>query len=241
MADQAAAPVADTTPVASATPAAESAPAPSLLSDGAAPPADQTPADSKPADGAAPAEKPKSLLTDNDDGKTPSDADAPSDANKGDTPAEYQSFTLPEGLTLDEAALAKAVPVFKDLKLDQESAQKLVSFYAEQVKASNDALVQEQIAHQQRTIDEWRAATAADKEIGGDKLAQNLGIAKKAWNALATPAMREMFDDWGISNHPEVVRFLYRVGSKLSEDTFVPNNGAPQTKAQTLAGALYEQ
>jgi len=235
-----AAPAPEATPSAPAAPAADAPPAAaSLLSD--APPADSTPAESKPADG-APSEPPakKSLLSETDDGKTPQKADAPSDANKGDTPAEYQAFTLPDGMTLDEETLANASPIFKELNLDQAGAQKLVSFYAETVQKAEQSLLQEQMANQVRVIEEWRAATAADQEIGGDKLQENLGIAKRAWTALASPELRQMFDDWGISNHPEVVRLLYRVGTKLSEDTFVPNNAASQPKPQTLAGALYE-
>jgi hypothetical protein len=80
--------------------------------------------------------------------------------------------------------------------------------------------------------EEWRTATTSDKELGGEKLKENLGIAKRALNAFdplpastdgkpATTPLRTLLEETGLGNHPEVLRLLFRAGKAISEDTVV--------------------
>ena len=52
-------------------------------------------------------------------------------------PESYTDFSVPEGHTLDAAAIESATPIFRELGLTQDQAQKLVSFYSEQIGKIN--------------------------------------------------------------------------------------------------------
>ena len=81
----------------------------------------------------------------------------------------------------------------------------------------------EQIA---KARNEWADTSRADKEFGGEKLAENLATAKKAMDAFATPELRTLLDESGLGNHPEVIRMFYRTGKAMSEDRFVTGQAA---------------
>jgi hypothetical protein len=191
------------------------------------------------AEEAATGDLPASLLAEDDDATQADDADAPGDAKQTDSASDYQPFALPDGVTLDEGLLAKAVPILKDLKLDQAGAQKLVSFFAEQRQADLAGVEQSITAAHVAQVQEWQAASRSDKEFGGPNLTKNLGIAKQALKTFGTPELRQLFDGLGISNHPEVIRAFYRVGGRLSEDTLAAPGGATPTGGQRAADIIY--
>ncbi len=56
-------------------------------------------------------------------------------------PDTYADFVMPEGVELDSALLTEAAPLFKELGLTQDQAQKLVDFQAKQVQASSESNV----------------------------------------------------------------------------------------------------
>lgn len=141
------------------------------------------------------------------------EAQKPSEPEK---PVEYTDFTMPEGVTLDKDALGRFVPIAQELKLGQEQAQKLVSLYAEQQKASAAAAAKAW-SDQQKA---WEGAARTDKEFGGDGLDANLAVAKQALDRFGTPELKAYLDDFGGGNHPEVIRFFYRIGKAVSDDTF---------------------
>ena len=86
---------------------------------------------------------------------------------------------------------------------------------------------------------DWAASAKTDKEFGGDKLAENLGIAKQARDQFATPELRKLLETSPLGNNPEVIRLFYRIGKAISSDTYVPGGkAAPSAStAQRLYGA----
>ena len=94
-----------------------------------------------------------------------------------------------------------------------------------------------QKTRQDATVAGWLDQAKADPEFGGDKLAENLAVAKKALDAFGSPELVKMLNESGLGNHPEIVRAFYRAGQKISSGSFVPSGaGAPQTRdaAKTL-------
>lgn len=153
---------------------------------------------------------------------------------EGTTPAgapEAYTFTAPEGLALDDAVIADFSRVAKELNLTQDAAQKLVSELAP--KLAEQTLAAQTQAYQAQ-VESWLTATKSDKEIGGDKLNENLAVAKKALDAFGTPELRKYLDDTGLGNHPEIVRAFYKVGQAISEDRMVPS-GAQGAQAGGLS------
>lgn len=133
-----------------------------------------------------------------------------------ETPAEVdvKAFKMPEGVELDTVVAEAFAPVAKDLGLNQEQAQKLADFHAQEVARQT----QLQAANWQEQQGKWQEATKSDAEFGGEKFDENLGLASKALDKFGTPELKEALVSTGAGNHPEFVRLLYRVGKAMGED-----------------------
>lgn len=129
-------------------------------------------------------------------------------------PDEYE-FTPGEGQEFDGKTIEHFSEVARELNLSQEAAQTLLSKMAP-VMAERQA---EQIAAVQA---QWAEDSKGDKEFGGDKLTENLGLAKQAMDQYATPELRTLLNESGMGNHPEVIRLFVKVGKTISEDGFIP-------------------
>lgn len=160
--------------------------------------------------------------TDQDAAKTP----AP------EVPDTYE-LKMPEGLEPDAALLAKATPLFKELKLTGEQAQKLSDLYAGKLAETRKA----HLDAWNGLLDGWREAARTDPEIGGARFAENVGAAKTALDRFGTPELKKALDEYGLGNHPELVRFCCRVGKALGEDRLV--DGKPGGGAVDPAKVLY--
>lgn len=143
-------------------------------------------------------------------------------------PDTYADFALPEGMSLDEGLLTEAAPLFKELGLTQEQAQKLVDFQAKQVQAGS----QKQVDAFNQQLNEWNTATL--KEFSEEQIA----TARGAVDAYGTPELKQLLNDYGVGSHPEVVRFMEKVGATLKED--VPGGSTnPAAKAKDVVNQLY--
>lgn len=132
-------------------------------------------------------------------------------------PEKYE-FKAPEGMEYDPAILDSFSGAAREANLTQEAAQKLIDKMAPAIAARQADQVQ--AIHK-----EWQEASTADKEFGGEKLAENLGVARKALDAFGTPDLRKLLEETGLGNHPEVIRFLFKTGKAISEDKFVGGRG----------------
>ncbi|HHC2695406.1 peptidase [Klebsiella pneumoniae] len=168
------------------------------------------PQDDKPADGDKPADKP------DDKEQKPEGA-----------PEKYE-FKPAEGQELDTAALEQFEPIARELNLTNEQAQKMVDLYGTKIMP----MVQKQQAEAwQAQTEEWAATVKADKEIGGDKLTANLGVAQRALDTFGTPALKEYLNGTGLGNHPELVKAFVKVGKAMSEDGMVTGKESGQRSA----------
>lgn len=146
--------------------------------------------------------------------ETPAAATEEAPATEQGQPVEYTDFTVPEGVALDADALGEFVPFAKELGLNQEQAQRLVdmgSMIASKMQQSS-------IENWQKQTSEWAEQTKADKEIGGKEFDANIGVALKAIETFGTPELKALLDESGIGNHPEIVRFAYKIGKAIGED-----------------------
>lgn len=137
----------------------------------------------------------------------------PGEAPKAPEVPESYSFTMPEGVELDKAAADEFTAVAKELKLDQATAQKVADVGAR--------MAQRQAEQHQALVTKWTETVKTDKEIGGDKLDENLAVARRAIERFGTPELKDVLNASGLGNHPEVVRAFYRAGLAIREDGFV--------------------
>ena len=157
------------------------------------------------------------------------------DAPQG-APDKYE-FKPVEGRTLDSETMSTFAEVAKELGLTQDSAQRILDRMAPQ-------MAQRQQAQIEAIRTEWVEASKTDAEFGGDKIAENLAVAKKALDQFGTPELRALLNESGLGNHPEIIRLMYRAGKSISEDTYVGRSagtgGKPLPKSfADAASALY--
>lgn len=150
-------------------------------------------------------------------------------------PENYADFTMPEGIEIDKAALESFTPVAKELNLTQEQAQKLVDMYATQLNSLQIAQ-NEQVVQMRK---DWVAQVREDQEIGGAKFTENIGAAVQALIRYGTPELRQALDQTGLGDHPEMIRFCYRIGKAISEDALIPGSPAVPKPPKTAAEIIY--
>lgn len=148
--------------------------------------------------------------------------DKPEDKKSEGAPEAYD-FTAPEGVELDDQSVAAFADVAKELNLSQESAQKIL-------EKVSPVMAQRQAAAFENVKTEWATASKGDAEFGGDKLPENLAVAKSAMDKFATPELKTLLEESGMGNHPEVIRLMYRVGKAISQDTFVAGDSVKANK-----------
>lgn len=160
--------------------------------------------------------------------------DADTENQEAGAPDEYETFVVPEGYGVDETVLNEYQDWAKELELSQEQAQAGVNLVAKMQEAQAEKWVE-----QQKT---WVDDAKSDKEIGGESFDQNVATAVKARDAFGNPEFSEMLDSSGLGNHPEMIRFLNRVGKAISEDRVVVGgtNVAPQTRESLLYPSMQQ-
>lgn len=166
--------------------------------------------------------------------------DAPAD-DGGDAPAndaapvvpEKYELTAPEGMTFDDEAMAVADPVFRELGLSNEAAQKLMPVAGEFAQRVATAAVEKAQADSETQFAAQKAAWAneakADAEIGGDKWDETVTLSARALDKLGYPAgspFRQFLTETGLGNHPEMIRAMRRVGERVSDDGLERGGGA---------------
>lgn len=163
----------------------------------------------KPAGEAADGAKPE--------GDKPEGEKAEGDKKPEGAPEEYEDFAVAEGVALDAEAITEFKGLAKELGLSQADAQKVVDL-------GPKMLEKWQAKHAEAittTVAKWAEDARADKEIGGDKLNENLAVAKKALDAFGTPELKTLLNESGLGNHPELIRLLHKAGKAISEDGYV--------------------
>jgi len=187
-----------------------------LLADETKPSPDATTTPGEGASADAPT-KPDEQKVDDTTADTTADAKPPDAEPPAPKAPENYEFTvpdgLPEGYELDSTVIGQVGKVAKELDLTQEQAQSLVS----EVWPVMHRRTEEQ---QAALNNEWVSQTKADPEIGGLKLDDSIISAKLAVKAYGSEGLQELLKG-PIGNHPEVVRFMAKVGATVSEDKFV--------------------
>jgi hypothetical protein len=138
------------------------------------------------------------------------------------------TFETPEGVTLDETSTNEFKSIAKDLKLPKDAAQKFVDLAVKREQARTEAFVKQ--------VKDWGEQVKADKELG---TTENLAAARKTIDTFGTPELKGLLESSGMGNHPEVIRFVQRIGKAISEDTFVAGRNGGGAAPRDAADVLY--
>ena len=149
-------------------------------------------------------------------------------------PADYD-LKLPEGSPLSADDLAATLKDAKAAGQTKEQAEKTLEIKDQAVRTA----LQRQGELVKQVQAEWKSAVAKDPEIGGDALAENVELAKRAWDKLASPELKRWADQTGLGNNPEVVRLMVRVGKLIGEDGIVRGTSGAAPKSRNPEDVLY--
>jgi hypothetical protein len=146
-------------------------------------------------------------------------------------------FEPPENIQVDEDMKTQFQEIAKEEQLSEEAAKKLWDLGMQQIQNSDpNQWVSETI---EKNREQWVGETTKDSEIGGDNLETTRQNAKLAVRQFGNEKFFDVLEKSGLESHPEVVRFLNKVGQNLGEDQNVqPGTGANQ-RSLTPAEILY--
>ena len=152
---------------------------------------------------------------------------------------EFNTKLSDDSLELDPEIVTTFGEVAKELDLPQDAAQKVLDKVAPAMQARQAKLIED-------TKIEWANQSQSDQEFGGESLSANLEVAKQSLDAFGTDAFRALLQESGLGNHPEVIRFMYRAGKAISEDSYVGNSQGANPRGSNIpkdfngiANALY--
>lgn len=170
------------------------------------------------------------------EGEPPAGGESDGDGEGGDNSVDFANLEMPDGMVLDDAAVEQFGSVIKELGLNQEQTQKMATAYAQLQQAK----AQEAGEAFSQQLDHWYEQSATDKEFGGDKFEQSAKLAVQAVEKFGGPELKQVLEDTGLGNHPEVIRFMYRVGKAVSEDNPGSGGNGP-TEKRDRASVLYPE
>jgi len=145
---------------------------------------------------------------------------------------EYADFVLPDGAEADPALKAEFIPIVKELGLNQAGAQKLVDFKAK--------LDQHTVQTWGNHVKELKETAMKDPEIGGGNYQPAITASKQAISKFGTPEFRKMLNHYGVGAHPEMIRFLSKVGQATGETTIPLGGGATTVAEKPLHELMYK-
>lgn len=175
-----------------------------------------------------------------DDGTGDAADPAQADDTPQGAPEAYEEFVLPEGMPEGMVLEPEATNAFKEAakadNLSQAQAQRYVDLAANLVKKTIDGFGQ---AHIER-IEQWAEQVKADPLVGGPKYDENVQVALSAVSQFGDPELTQAFKEYGLGNHPAIVRAFYRVGKAITENSQPHGLGSesparPVNREQALA------
>ena len=171
-----------------------------------------------------PAEQTEAVAGEEEESKTLLSGDEGDGEGENAIPEKYE-FEPPEGVEVDASKIESFGETAKELGLSQKQFQQLVEYDMER----NASALKDMSTQFSERINHWAEETKADKELGGESLDENLGLAKQAIDTFGSPQLAKLIDapsadnpdGLGLGNHPEVIRLFYRVGRAISESDLV--------------------
>lgn len=215
-----------------------------------------TPVDPAPAADPAPADPAPAAEGDNDDGSTllgggaegeeapKKEGEEGADGDESPAPAgapETYELTAGEGQEFDKSSFDVVEPIFREIGLSNDQAQKLVSAYGEKIMPALAEKAKAQLETQAATTrKEWSDAFHNDPDLGGANKDKTLSDAARAFDHYGLKkgeGFRQLLDESGLGNHPDLIRFVARVGRDLDEGGFERGGAVAQPK--TPEGKMY--
>jgi len=154
----------------------------------------------------------------------------------GEAPEAYE-LTPPEGFTIDKTSLDVFDPVFRELGLTKEGAQKVVDAAPAFVEHITNQVQNAQVQQIVDTRKQWADAALADPEIGGANLDRSKQYAASVFDRYGLKPdgpFRTLLNESGLANHPDMIRVFAKIGHDMGEDGFPVGEGAPRVPSSRV-------
>lgn len=126
---------------------------------------------------------------------------------------EYYVFQFAPETVVDTALIDEFKRFAFEQKMSLENARLMAKFYEKHVLGQSKKQSQEQA----ELLQSMQKACEEDSEFGGMNFYDNMRYAKAAVLRFDDGSLAKILNDTGFGSHPEVVRFMYRVGKALAE------------------------
>lgn len=165
--------------------------------------------------------------------KTETTTDAPK--TEAAKPASVEiKLELPKDSKLHQTDVDRIAATARERGLSQEQANALLT--EAETATSGFVARQQEMLVAKRT--EWVNTVKSDPELGGANLAKTNANAMRVVERFMSPALREDLRVTGYGDHPELVRFLAKVGAAMAEDS-PPSDGKPTFAKRSVEDIMY--
>lgn len=150
---------------------------------------------------------------------------------------KYESYTLPEGVSVDETALGEFNKILGGIeigKLDhagfQNVGQQLVDMHVKGVNDTITKLNDHYVNLHETQKQTWFDNFKSDPEIGGNRMETTVNTARDAIeNYGGTEAQvtefRQLMKDTGVGNNPALIRLITNMADRINQLTTEADNG----------------
>lgn len=144
------------------------------------------------------------------------------------------SLERPDDSPLSEERFASVIEFAKANGYTQEQTEKLVE--RESVEATS--LVEEQNRKVAEAHKQWLEQSKNDPEVGGVNFEKSAELAKRVVQRFGSEELKKALNESGYGDHPELLRFIARIGKAMENDTFERSPGGNPPK-KDLASVFY--
>ncbi len=174
----------------------------------------------------------------------PGDAAAAAEAEAGGPEEEGQGpadYSFPDDFAVDPERLGRFQALAERHGISAEAAQAFLDLFVDNQVGLNKSERDRQIAE----VQDWETRTRSDSLVGGPDFERKLAVARSALDRFGDPGLRDFLDATGAGSHPDVVRWMYRVGQATADDRFIPPGGgaapaSPEARARRFYDKTYK-
>lgn len=146
---------------------------------------------------------------------------------QGTEEAKQKAFSIELPDTFSEADKIQISTYAQSLNLTEYQAKQF-----SQIAKESQARAQADFDKQKAS---WERDVKNDPEIGGERLNENLNLAKVAVKQFDKSGnVMSLLNDSGFGSHPDVLRFLVSVGEAMAEDSFSGGDANSRKKPNVL-------
>ena len=144
---------------------------------------------------------------------------------------KFSDVKVESGVAVDQEKLTALRAKFHEIGLTNDQADQIYKYYLGSIDATAQS---EKNAAQSR---QQAAINTLKQEFGAD-FDNNVALAKAVVQQHGSPELVQFLNESGLGDHPQLVKFLYRVSKITAEDTARSGTsptaltGAPQAKAE---------